>query len=443
MTQFAAQARRGCGPEQQKGDRSPRGDARGGGAPEQPAAPAGIVDLFAGIGCVARGFSRTKRFQTLALYDVDPAARDTCLHNDPDAPYQLADVSGLTLDSIRKLADGRAVTGIVGCPPCQGFSAAGRRRADDQRNKLLASFFAVVAAVKPLFFVMENVPSIIARPELSTLLRSLAKDYATADGILNAACYGLPQTRQRAIVIGYRRELEVTPTVPAPTHFGRRAVFLYPDQTIARPSTAKLDAILGESPQIGVPRSRRKGMDALLPANPETLHDLITVGDALADLPSLSGGDASATSEASAYAAELRGDVDEPPNHEPWRHTPKLAERLVSIPEGGRLQTEKRYYSQAYARLHRDGLARTITTNFHNAGCGRFTHYAEPRTLTIREAARLQGIPDSFEFIHHRSVQERLIGNAFPELWAQAIAEHVGTQLGDALVSAESACYNP
>ena len=87
------------------------------------------------------------------------------------------------------------------------------------------------------------------------------------------------------------------------------------------------------------------------------------------------------------------------------------------------------YYSQAYTRLHRDGLARTITTNFHNAGSGRFTHYSASRTLTVREAARLQGIPDRFRFIGFPSWQERLVGNAFPQCWAREIAAHIKHQL--------------
>jgi DNA (cytosine-5)-methyltransferase 1 len=106
------------------------------------------------------------------------------------------------------------------------------------------------------------------------------------------------------------------------------------------------------------------------------------------------------------------------------------------VPEGGRLATSRRYYSQAYARLHRRGLARTVTTSFHNAGCGRFTHYAEHRTLTVREAARLQGIPDSFQLHGTAAERERLVGNAFPQLWAQAIARHIAAELTPRLKSA-------
>ena len=91
--------------------------------------------------------------------------------------------------------------------------------------------------------------------------------------------------------------------------------------------------------------------------------------------------------------------------------------------------------SEACTRLHRDGLARTITTNFHNPGGGRFLHYGLDRTLTIREAARIQGFRDDFGFTGRPGVQERRVGNAFPPLWAEAIAAHVTAELHDFLAA--------
>jgi DNA (cytosine-5)-methyltransferase 1 len=396
--------------------------------PGDLATPA-IIDLFAGIGCVADGFAE-QGFRVAALVDIDPDARDNYLHNRPDANYLLTDLATLGDGELATLGDGSRPTGVVGCPPCQGFSAAGARRRDDPRNRLLTTFFRAVDLLEPDFFVMENVPSVVYEPALGALLAERKSAWATVRGILNSACYGLPQTRQRAIVIGYRRELGMTPTLPEPTHFGTRAIFDYRTGMIEPPELNRLESLLGESPHIGVPQSRRIGMRELLPDDSAALLDLVTVGDALADLPPLDSGEPALPS---AYAEPLRNGAT--PNHVRWGHRPELVARLDVVPEGGRLATTKRYYSQAYARLHRQGLARTVTTNFHNAGCGRFTHYAEPRTLTVREAARLQGIKDEFEFIGHQSVQERLVGNAFPRLWAAAVAKHVATELSPALAS--------
>jgi DNA (cytosine-5)-methyltransferase 1 len=388
----------------------------------------GVVDLFAGIGCVARGFVSGGDFRVAGLIDNDSGARDTYLHNFPGDNYLLGDVAKLTKLEARMLR-GDDMVGLLGCPPCQGFSAAGLRKQRDVRNRLLSSFFATLDLFAPLFFVMENVPAIAYQRRLKGLLAERQDRYATCIGVLNSACYGLPQTRERTIVIGYRRDLELTPTLPAPTHFGTRPVFDYRGQGLRKPNIENIDALLGVAPPIGVEKHKRHSMRKLLPNEPGMLADLVSVADAIRDLPRLDGGRGA---PASTYAKRLRM-AGSAPNHEGWRHRPELVARMAAVPEGGASETEKRYYSQAYARLHRRGLARTLTTNFHNPGCGRFTHYAEPRTLTVREAARLQGVQDSFEFIGHRSLQERLVGNAFPPLWAEAIGAHVAAELCERL----------
>ncbi len=121
-------------------------------------------------------------------------------------------------------------------------------------------------------------------------------------------------------------------------------------------------------------------------------------------------------------------------NQRRWRHSAELLERLRGIPEGGGPldaggRPSKRYFSQAYTRLHRRGLARTVTTNFHNPGSGRFLHYQEPRTITVREAARLQGIEDRLVFVKDQYTQGRLVGNAFPVPLAETLARHVAAEL--------------
>jgi DNA (cytosine-5)-methyltransferase 1 len=409
---------------------------------------AGIVDLFAGIGCVAHGFVRSGHFESIALVDIDPDAARTCRAALGEVDYLERDIARLTLRELLDSADGRTIAGVVGCPPCQGFSAAGRRRADDVRNRLLGRYFALIEQTRPAFFVMENVPSVLYRPELAELLGTAAADYATTGGIVNAACYGVPQTRQRALMIGYRRHLEIAPTLPPPTHWGRRPVFLYGAQRLATPTIELLADVLGDSPHIGIAREQRRDMRELLPAELAALEDFVVVDEALDGLPVLrpaegdptdpvvegpaAGRDLSPYARALATALDPEGH-DEPRNHVPWGHRPDSVARMAAVPEGGRPAGRRRYHSQAYARLHRRALARTVTTNFHNAGCGRFTHPAEPRTLTVREAARLQGIPDGVELLGTPSVQERLVGNAFPPLLAEAIGRHIAGELGDRL----------
>jgi DNA (cytosine-5)-methyltransferase 1 len=108
--------------------------------------------------------------------------------------------------------------------------------------------------------------------------------------------------------------------------------------------------------------------------------------------------------------------------------------RISGVPPGGNLNGGRpggRYFSQAYSRLHPDGLAFTISTFFHNPGSGRFLHYRDLRCLSVREAARLQtvsdrnGLVDGFIFPKSITVSERLIGNAFPRQLAKALAESI------------------
>lgn len=396
------------------------------------AVPWVVAEVFAGVGSVARGFARAGGFQVAYLNDVDPVARATYLANDsPESIYELRDVRTVTGRMIRDAADGRPVAGLLGCPPCQGWSAAGQRDAADRRNRLLKDFFRLVNSVYPVFFVMENVPSVADRDELAAAIGTLRGRYRVWQGVLNAAAYGLPQSRQRVLVIGYRHDAGVTPTCPPPTHAGRRKVWDYRTETFVAPSADTLDALLGAAPRLGAPRAAQYTMRAYYPEKVESLARFVTVGEAIGDLQE------DASGRRSGYARVLGAGRHAVANHEPWDHGKDLVERLRLVSEGCRPPIEatngRRYYSQAYTRLHRKGLARTITTNFHNPGSGRFLHYQQHRTLTVREAARLQGFGDDFVFIGHPGRQERLVGNAFPPLWAESIASHITTELHDVL----------
>jgi DNA (cytosine-5)-methyltransferase 1 len=277
---------------------------------------------------------------------------------------------------------------------------------------------------------MENVPRVFDFDVLADRMAYAETNYRTWKGVLNAAMYGLPQTRQRAIVIGYRADLGLLPSPPPPTHFGKREVFDYTAKRLRRPSVKNAVSVLGTYAELlQKQESPSESLDAL--------SNLIVVREALSDLPPAGDDDEPLPycGKPSDYALTLRnGEVH---NHRGWRHGPELLKRLRKVKPGeGLLDHHGRalsrpYFSQAYARLHPQGLARTITTNFHNPGSGRFLHYRDLRTITVREAARLQGIPDSFVFLGNPSTQERLVGNAFPIPLAEALARKIGADLED------------
>jgi DNA (cytosine-5)-methyltransferase 1 len=397
-----------------------------------------IIDLFAGIAGVSAGFEESGLFRPALLIDIDESAKEAFIFNHPRLKnrFLCKDIAKVTAKDVVEQAGGTP-KGIVGCPPCQGLSDVGLRRHVDGRNQLVDHYFRLVHSLRPQFFVMENVPRVLSYARFRKQMRRMAQAYNIWAGVLNAAHYGVPQTRQRAIVIGYRKDLGVEPTSPPPTHCGSRTVFAYDLQKLVSPATeAPRWSILGTYARL---RNAQSDSRKLLAES----APFVTCQDALSDLPRAtveSRGLRYRSAAKTHYQMLMRHGARVVQNHTPWNHGPKLVSRMRKLKAGESPLSKlgrkgHAYYSQAYARLHPRGLARTVTTNFHNAGAGRFWHYAAERTLTIREAARLQSFPDRFQFpdVLPRTVQERLIGNAFPPLLAQAVARHISLEIGHLL----------
>lgn len=393
-----------------------------------------FIELFAGIGGVSQGFESHGGFEAIALTDVDLDSRDTYCENFPSADYLARDVRELTVNELWDVADGKTIHGIVGCPPCQGFSSLGKRDSTDDRNRRIEDFLRIIRTIHPNFFVFENVPSVMFNALFQDFMSELNQaGYSIWSGVLNAALYGLPQTRQRAIVIGIDRALEVSPSPPPITHVGSREVFDYASQRSVKPCSLEGFSALGFYPDtLRIPASDAERLRKMPAEQLAELSPVVTVADALDDLPKAIW---SQKEEPIPYEAEERQLTDYQRrmrtgsegvfSHVRWGHRNASLQKWSNIPVGGNLaqgKREQRYFSQAYGRLHPQGLARTITCGFHNPGCGRFLHHKEIRSITVREAARLQGFGDEFQFIKNKAVNERLIGNAFPPLWAEAIA---------------------
>lgn len=167
-----------------------------------------FIDLFSGAGGISVGV-RNAGFKKLASVEIDPDASNTIRKNFPEAHHFEKPIQDITEKEIDEALKGQKVSVIFGGPPCQGFSVAGLRNPDDPRNKLFKEYVRIVKHIKPEFVVMENVPGILTM-EKGKVYKEIIKQFADAGypnmtvRILEAATFGVPQLRTRAIFIGNR-----------------------------------------------------------------------------------------------------------------------------------------------------------------------------------------------------------------------------------------------
>lgn len=347
-----------------------------------------VVEVYAGTGRSAEPFRAWKRCSISLLVDNDRLATQTYRHNFPRAPYLRHDLRRLSARRLIADAGGR-VDILLGCPPCQGFSDTGTRDPDDPRNSHLVRFAHLAEALEPLAVAMENVPLAADSPHFWTFVERMERaGYRWTASIINAALYGSAQSRQRLVYIALRQDVGAEPRIGRPSHGGHRRYFSYRDLSMRVLDGDRL-AMLGEAP--ATQRIRR-----ILPWDDDALgaRDIPYVAEALDGLPSIGSAEAE-------RICHLR-----------WAHTREQLRRMSAVPEGGRWRGGRDHYASSYGRLHRRGLARTITRYFPNPGSGRFWHPTENRALTLREAARIQGFPDSFAFLPPCSWAADLVGNA-------------------------------
>lgn len=394
-----------------------------------------FIDLFAGVGGMTEGFKAAvnsngqRLFEPTLLVDWNAPARETHLKNNPKTKYLFGDIAGLSARQILDNAQ-EPVDAVVGGPPCQGFSRLNkstRHMLEDPRNVLYKKFLDLVREIQPKLVVIENVPNLLefdgGKYRDETFQFFEANGYHAKAEVLSANEYGVPQLRKRAFVVAMRKDLGI-----GEFEFPRSK---FPPLRTAREVNA---AVHGEE-------------DAFFSL------PFISVEDAIGDLPPLEAGqDAIAYGKPpfSDYQASRRKGARILTNHFAREHDEEFVEKkLKKIPEGGSNQDldgrsrfdrgrEIKYLSQAYGRLHRHGIAQTITANFANPGSGRFIHYRDHRSITVREAARFQSFDDSFVFSGNLQEQVRQVGNAVPPLLARALAEHFGMMVGNARVADEA-----
>jgi len=381
-----------------------------------------VVDLFTGAGGLSEGFVRAG-FHLVVASDWDATALKTHWLNHPattDEGFIVGDVRELAASRIRKLLGKKKLDVLIGAPPCQGFSSAGFRSKSqltgwraiaDERNYLFENLVELALELKPRLFLMENVPGMqSAKKENLSFLETAASileskgGYRTAVWRLNAVAFGVPQDRSRFFLV------------------------------------ASLDSPLPPPPAEDYQNNRRGDfdVDALPPVN---------FDEATFDLPPQEAGKGTAVAR-----WERTVPADAPRHRRYLRKFNLLGSSALVYNHGARYQNERdlelyallkpgedsvhaierygredlmRYrrdvFDDKYARLRGDRPSKTIVAHLAKDGNG-YIHPVQTRSITPREAARLQSFHDRYVFCGSPSDQWVQIGNAVPPVMAQAIA---------------------
>jgi DNA (cytosine-5)-methyltransferase 1 len=327
------------------------------------------IDLFAGAGGFTLGLERAGADAASTAVESDPDCAETFRTNFPTATLIEADIQDVRYDRRRR------IDVVVGGPPCQGFSTLNRRRSGDPRNLMYTEVLRCVDALRPLVVVVENVSKFAESAEGRTLVDALqARGYAVRAGVVNAADYGVPQRRMRALVSAAAHHLHVP--WPVATHSSDAG------RLPAHRTVADAVALLSTEPD---GRNWHRDDYARRSSQIERLR-AIREGGSRHDLP------------------------------------PDLVLDCWKDADG---------YNDVLGRLQWHRPSSTIRTEFFRPEKGRFLHPTADRPITPREAARLQSFPDSFVFPEGQTLYSvgRQIGNAIPPLLAEAIGKAVVASL--------------
>ena len=378
-----------------------------------------IIDLFAGAGGLGLGAARAG-FNVVAAVETDPYALETHERNFPRTEHIDTEIgprlTGGELMRLSGMEEGE-LTGLIGGPPCQGFSVMGRGKSDDCRNDLFVEFFRLVGETGPLFYLAENVPNILNdRHErlLEKAFGHLSENYVALDPfVVRADDYGAPTIRKRVFFIGYRKD----------------ALGTISKQDFAPP--ADVEKVTVEQALAGLKRKIDPGWqdeESGWQRYYESTKPPLYFSDRLR-----------------AHVPEGVGDPDalqrflsrkEVSGCQGTAHSPEVAKRYSRLAHGQKDSVSKS------VRLDPNGYCPTL-----RAGTGkdkgryqavRPVHFAEPRVVTPREAARLQGFPDWFVFHSTKWHSFRQIGNSVSPIVAEQLLTVLRNNLRTYVVSVQN-----
>lgn len=361
--------------------------------PDSPQPEIRTIDLFAGAGGLTEGLKQAGPFLPVAAVEMDLAASATFAQNHGDVVH-VGDIAEWVESGVVPEADV-----VVGGPPCQGFSRLNRYRQGDERNQLWRYYMETVKLSKPRYFVLENVAAMFNTPEFAMLQAAFSKgglleDYTIDADVLNAADFGAPQARRRAIVLGRRRDI---PAVGLPDSTHDRNTWV-PAATVFDRTSAQVRRTEFEEVRTLTFR------DEVLPG-PYTTREL----------------------------------------HITRKYAQLSLDRFRAIPPGGnRFSLPDDLLSPCWrnhttgagdvmGRMHLDRPSVTVRTEFFKPEKGRYLHPTANRAITHKEAALLQGFPDHYIWIGSKTQIARQIGNAVPV----RLGEAIGGQIAAAMSGSE------
>mgnify|MGYP001199017303 FL=1 len=338
-----------------------------------------ILDLFCGCGGMSLGFEEAG-FEVLLAVDTWSDAIETYNHNHPSPVGEVSDIRNLDDARIDSLLSSGPIAGVIGGPPCQGFSTVGTRDVEDERNHLYMEYFRVVKRIRPQFFVIENVQGMLTlaggafRDDVVKRFSELG--YSVSHSLLNARDFGIPQHRKRVFFVGVLEgEFEF-------------------------PSGSDIPGVTTHEALSDLPR---------LDVEHEGVHEFDYPGPPATD-----------------YQRYIRGSAESITQHLITMHTEQTKSIIAMIPDGGKIRDlpreywEVRKYNKAFQRMASEGVSITVDTGHRN-----FFHYDQNRIPTVRENARLQSFKDDWVPLGSKTSQYKQIGNAVPPLLAEYVARRL------------------
>lgn len=346
-----------------------------------------IIDLFAGVGGLSYGFSQLDEFNIVMANEIEKDISKAYTLNHPDVDMINCDINDLTEDVIKEVVDNKTIDIIVGGPPCQSYSTLGKRQMDDRAN-LFMQYKRILSIIKPKAFVFENVTGILSMNG-GKLFKNVQMEFAELGyelkyKVLNAMDYGVPQARERVILVGFLGENNFE--YPEPTHGNGKLPY-------------------------------------------------VSLREAIGDLPMIGSGETNntySTDPNNAFLKFVRKDGSTTATeHSAPRNGTHLIKIMQTLKDGQSKEDlpedirPKSGYGNTYAKLWWDRPSTTITRNFACPSSSRCIHPRDSRAMSIREGARLQSFPDDYQFYGTDSMKRLEIGNAVPPLLSVAIAKQM------------------